>query len=315
MEKTTLSNIQDFIARRFDDVVISGHSVAVRIRREVVGATPKQIRTAIEGISRLNPGKFGGNLNYVDIAGVKCGVVNFQGGKDEMKRVVWIHGGGFSFGSARVYKATAIFIARSLKCEVIIPEYRLSPEHKFPSAIDDIYSVYSEVIKKQGTTFLIGDSAGGNLAACLVGKCISMDTPVPYKLALLSPWMNLSKTSESNLLNSSEFSPFDNLDTVAFSREYIGDMDDKDPLVSPLFASFKGFPPTHVQSSKVEFLYTDSVATVEALTSEGIEVNTHWEAKALHGWHLVPDILPEAKRSMKAVAKFFNEKADSEKAD
>ena len=315
MEKNPLTNIQEFIARRFDAAVISGHSVAVRLRREVVGATPQQIRVAIEGLARLNPGNFAGNLNYIMIAGVKCGVVDFQGVNDKRKRVIWSHGGGFAFGSARVYKATATYLAKALKCEVIIPEYRLSPEHQFPDGVDDLFAVYSEIVKQSGTTFLIGDSAGGNLAACLVARCIATNTQIPAKLALLSPWMDLSKTSDSNLLNSSEFSPFDNLDTVAFSREYIGDMDDKDPLVSPLFASFKGFPPTHVQSSKVEFLYTDSVATVEALTSEEIEVNTHWEAKALHGWHLVPDILPEAKRSMKAVAKFFNEKADSEKAD
>ncbi len=83
-------------------------------------------------------------------------------------------------------------------------------------------------------------------------------------------------------------------------------MSDKDPLVSPLYGSFVGLPTSHVQASKVEFLYTDSVSTVNALKSAGIEVDTHWESKALHAWQLVPDLLPEAKRSMKAVADFFN---------
>ncbi|MDE0722261.1 MAG: hypothetical protein OSB28_03025, partial [Flavobacteriales bacterium] len=86
MEKNPLTNIQEFIASRFDAAVISGHSVAVRLRREVVGATPQQIRVAIEGLARLNPGNFAGNLNYTMIAGVKCGVVDYQGVKDESKR-------------------------------------------------------------------------------------------------------------------------------------------------------------------------------------------------------------------------------------
>ena len=260
---------------------------------------------AIEGLARLNPGNFAGNLNYTMIAGVKCGVVDFQGMRDEKKRVVWSHGGGFSFGSARVYKATATYLAKALKCEVIIPEYRLAPEHKFPDGIDDLFTVYSEIVQQSGTTFLIGDSAGGNLAACLVARCIATNTQIPAKLALLSPWMDLSKTSDSNLLNSSEFSPFDKLDAVAFARDYIGGLSDKDPLVSPLYGSFVGFPTSHVQASKVEFLYTDSVSTVNALKSAGVEVDTHWEPKALHAWQLVPDLLPDAKRSMNAVANFF----------
>lgn len=306
MEKNPLTNIQEYIANRFDAAVISGHSVAVRLRREVVGASPKQIRAAIEGLSRLNPGNFAGNLSYTSISGVKCGVVDFQGVKNDKKRVVWSHGGAFAFGSARVYKATATFLAKAMKCEVIIPEYRLSPEHIFPDAIDDVFAVYSEIAMKPGITFLIGDSAGGNLAACLVSRCIAENIPLPNKLALLSPWMDLSKTSDSNLLNSSEFSPFDNLDAVAFSRDYIGKMSDKDPLVSPLYGSFTGFPTSHVQASKIEFLFTDSVSTVEALELAGVEVETHWEPKSFHAWQLLPDILPEAKRSMKAVADFFN---------
>jgi acetyl esterase/lipase len=306
MENNTLINISDFIARRFDDVVISGHAVAIRLRREIVGVTPHQIRAGVEGLSRLNPGRFGGSLHFEQIAGVNCGVVAFQGIKDENKRVVWIHGGGFSFGSARVYKATAIFLANALKCEVIIPEYKLAPEHPYPAGVDDAFSVFSDIAKKSGVTYLVGDSAGGNVAACVVMKCIKEKRPLPEKLALLSPWMDLSKGSQSNTLNSSEFSPFDKLDTVAFSREYIGDMKDDDPLVSPIFGSFKGFPETHVQGSEIEFLYTDAVNTVEALEKSNVKVTSHWEAKSLHAWHLMPDILPDAKRSMQTLADFFN---------
>jgi acetyl esterase/lipase len=306
MENNTLINISDFIARRFDDVVISGHAVAIRLRREIVGVTPKQIRAGVEGLSRLNPGRFGGSLRFEQIAGVKCGVVTFHGIEDKNKRVVWIHGGGFSFGSARVYKATAIFLASALKCEVIIPEYRLAPEHPYPASVDDAFSVFSEVVKKNGETFLLGDSAGGNVAVCVVMKCIKEKRPLPNKLGLLSPWMDLSKGSESNALNNSEFSPFDNLDTVAFSREYIADMKDDDPLVSPIFGSFIGFPETHVQGSEIEFLYTDAIKTVNALEKANVKVTSHWEAKSLHAWHLMPDILPDAKRSMQTLADFFN---------
>ena len=304
--KSSNSSILNFIGRRFDDVVISGNAVAIRLRRELVGATPQQIRGAIEGMSRLNPGRFGGNLDYKEIEGVRCGVVNFQGITNDKKRILWAHGGAFSFGSARVYKATATFLAKALKCEVIIPEYRLAPEFPYPAAIDDLFKVYSSIKQsEQGELFLVGDSAGGNLASCLVSKLIKEKIQVPDKLALLSPWMDLSKKSKSNIQNSSDFSPFDNLDTVAFSRDYMGTMDDKDPLVSPVFGSFKGFPPTHIQGSHVEFLFLDAESTLKAMEADKVQTTTHWESKALHGWHLLPDILPEAKRSMQEVANFL----------
>ena len=307
MESNTRLNISDFIARRFDDVVISGHAVAIRLRREIVGVTPKQIRVGIEGLSRLNPGRFGGSLSFEDIAGVKCGIATFQGVEDVNKRVVWIHGGGFSFGSARVYKATAIFLANAMKCEVIIPEYRLAPEYPYPAPVDDAFAVFSEVAKRKGKTYLVGDSAGGNLAACVVMRSIKEGNPLPAKLGLLSPWMDLSKSSHSNELNDSEFSPFDNLDAVAFSRAYIGEMKDDDPLVSPLFGSFAGFPETHVQGSEIEFLYSDYIKTVEELKKSDVNFTFHVEPKSLHAWHLMPDILPDAKRSMQILADFFTE--------
>ena len=84
-------------------------------------------------------------------------------------------------------------------------------------------------------------------------------------------------------------------------------MKEDDPLVSPIFGSFEGFPATHIQVSEVEFFYSDSLRTIEELKKSKVNVTSHVEAKSLHAWHLVPDILPDAKRSMQILADFFNE--------
>lgn len=300
MTNTDLSN---YIANRFNDVVVSGHAIAVRLRREVVGATPQQIRNAFEGVSRLNPGHYSGSLEYVELDGVKCGVVKFKERKGP--KVLWIHGGGFSFGSARVYKATAIYLARYYECEVILPDYRLAPENKYPAPFDDCLSVYKNLISGGENVDVIGDSAGGNIAAALVQTCIKSGIQPPRKLALLSPWLDLSMESVSILKNNSDYSPFDKLDALSFSTDYIGDVCAEDPLVSPLRGSFKGFPKTHIQASKDEFLFDDAQLCSEQLKDEGVEYTTHYEEKAIHGWHLVPDFLPEASRSMDKVVEFL----------
>ena len=304
MNRTDLTK---FIATRFDGVVVSGNAVATHLRREFIGISPQQIRLAIEGLSRMNPGSFGGSLRYETIAGVRCGIVNYNRIGKKRDLILWIHGGAFTFGSAKVYRAAAVHLAKSLECEIVIPEYRLSPENIFPAAIDDVLSVYLDLIDSDGYIPVIGDSAGGNLATCLVQKCIKEGMAIPTKLALLSPWIDLSKGSKSNKKNKNDFSPFDHLDTVAFSRDYIGEMNDESPLVSPLFGSFKGFPSTHVQASKSEFLRSDSEELIKTLLKEKVELDTYWEAKAMHGWQLLPDFLPEAKRSLRAVADFLRD--------
>ena len=297
------SDLSNYIANRFNDVVISGHAIAVRLRRDVVGATPQQIRTAIEGVSRLNPGHFSGSLDYDVIGGVKCGIARFK--ERTGPKVLWIHGGAFSFGSARVYKATAIYLARYFTCEVVMPEYRLSPEHKYPMPFEDCLNVYKELTANGDDVILIGDSAGGNIAAHITQTCVAKNIPVPNKLVLLSPWLDLSPNSVSNARNYNEYSPFDRQDTVAFSKDYIGDIDPCDSRVSPLKGSFKGFPETHIQASKVEFLFDDTKLCVDALERDGVKYSTYFEEKAVHGWHIVPDFLPEASRSMNKVVEFL----------
>ena len=302
MANTDLSN---YIANRFNEIVISGHAIAVRLRRDVVGATPQQIRAAFDGVSRLNPGHFRGSMDMEEIGGVKCGVVRFKGVKGP--KVLWIHGGGFSFGSPRVYKATAIYLARYLGCEVILPDYRLAPEHKYPIPIDDCLAVYKELISSGEVIDLVGDSAGGNLATSLTQTCIHEGLQLPRKLALLSPWLDLSINSVANSRNYTEYSPFDKHDTLSFSRDYIGDVPDSDPRVSPLKGSFKGFPETHLQASKVEFLYDDTIQCEKKLNEESVNYSIHLEEKAFHGWHIVPDFLPEASRSMDKLVEFLSE--------
>lgn len=302
MSSTDLST---YINNRFSEIVISGNAIALRLRRDVIGATPQQIRTAVEGVSRLNPGVWGGVLDYEEFGGVRCGVVNFNN-KFE-RSILWVHGGAFAFGSARVYRAVATYLAKRLNAEVIIPEYRLSPENKYPAAFEDVLAAYKSVVENKGKVDVIGDSAGGNMACLLAQKCCSDELELPKSLVLLSPWMDLSEESRSNVLNTTDYSPFDNLDTVAYANEYLdGKVSGKDSAVSPIYGEFKGLPRTHIQASKVEFLYTDTTRAIEKLDAAGVEHTVHFEEKAMHGWHTMPDILPEAARSMKEVVKFLS---------
>lgn len=80
-------------------------------------------------------------------------------------------------------------------------------------------------------------------------------------------------------------------------------------MASPLRGSFEGFPRTYLEGSLVEYLWPDIQLGAEKLDKSGIELHFRQEPKALHGWQLFPDALPEAKRTLQALAEWLEQPA------
>jgi len=83
------------------------------------------------------------------------------------RTVLYLHGGGFSIHAPSVYRRFGRLLAERLQAEVIIPDYRLAPRHRYPAAADDCFAVYGALLaegRKPSGLVVMGDSAGGNLA-------------------------------------------------------------------------------------------------------------------------------------------------------
>jgi acetyl esterase/lipase len=283
----------------------TGHQLSRTVRHDLVDLTPQQIRMVLDNLARLNPGPFGGTFEVREVGGVQLAVVRY--GEVKMPaRILMIHGGGFAFGSSRTHRALAVHLAKATGCEVWIPDYALSPENPFPAGLNDVLSIYERLIIDVGDVIVVGDSAGGNLAMASVQQAIQRGWERPAGLALLSPWLDLRPDSESNRKNEASLSPFDRKDMCTYADFYRGEVDTSDPRISPILGGTEGFPPTHLQFSEVEFLYHDTVALQANLNKSRIPVETHKEPHALHAWQLFPDVLPEARRSLRALAAFVN---------
>lgn len=152
---------------------------------------------------------------------------------------------------------------------------------------------------------LIGDSAGGNLALAAVAQMTADQEGGVEALAgvaLLSPWCDLRTNSASVAINAVAHSPFDHQDAEEYAAQYLGSYDRSSADVSPVLGSYKGWPEMYLEYAEDEFLAPDVVELSRQLRQDRVSFTVRTEPQAVHGWQLLPDFLPESKRSISALA-------------
>lgn len=189
--------------------------------------------------------------------------------------ILHCHGGGYSTGSSMYARTLTSKLAMSTSMDVLCFDYRLAPEHPCPAALEDAMKAWNYLMLLgygARDIILTGDSAGGNLAMALVLKLKEERRLLPRGILLMSPWTDLTSSGES-------FATRAEVDPV-LNREYIDRMiaayaegqDLKDPLVSPLFGDFSGFPPTYIQVGENEILLSDSTRLHQAFVDVNVSV-------------------------------------------
>ena len=288
----------------------SAHRAARVLRRQVAQATPQQLRQALEVAARVNPGPWGGDFHEVQFADWKGAEVTWK--EHRQGTVVWVHGGAFAFGSPRVYRAAAVHLAKHTKCRVLMPAYRLAPEHTYPAAHDDVCRALEAICAEYGDVVVVGDSAGGNLVLSAMARLEESDSgQVVRGVALLSPWCDLRPTARSIVQNAVAHSPFDSEDSMEYSQSYLGGHSPEDPRVSPILnRDDRRLPPVYLEWAEDEFLAPDIVLLHDQLERSGVDLTVRTELEAVHGWQTMPDLLPEAKRSSVALGEWARKQLD-----
>ena len=280
-----------------------------RMMREIrarVEIGPKQVRFYMDKLSILSLPPINCSVRSYDFGGVKVEGVKHRDAEDDLI-LFFIHGGAFAFGSARTHRAAAAFLSKHTKARVYLPEYRTTPEYHYPCPLEDCIKSYSAIVEKYPNKKIIavGDSAGGNLCAALTVYCRDNQLPLPYKLVLMSPWLDLTPESASIQKNNDSESIFDTKDLMDYAEYYLAGKSAKDPLVSPYYANVQDFPPTFIQVASNELLYADSLGFAEKLQAEGVACELDVEENLFHSWQLLSDYLPAARRSLENVSKFI----------
>ena len=155
----------------------------------------------------------------------------------------------------------------------------------------------------EGPLDIVGDSAGGNLALSWALRRQNGD-----RLALLSPWVDLRVNGASSSNNVADHSAFDRDDLREYASLYLGGEAPTNPACSPVLAdraSFAALGEVYIECAANELLNADAQLLASRMREAGVSLTTHEEARAHHGWQLLPDILPEAKQSAERLGQFL----------
>ncbi len=265
--------------------------------------------------SRREPTIEGVRLLQVRIDEIPCEWVVAPGADPDL-RLLYLHGGGFVSGSGGFYLALAAHLSAAAKCAVLLPDYRLAPEHRFPAGLEDCLRAHGWLTangpagpKPAKATFIAGDSAGGNLTLAVLLALRDRRQPLPAAGIALSPTTDLTLASQS--LQTVD-DPIISASTMPVFRDhYLGKADPGNPLASPVFGDYHGLPPLLVQVGEHEMLRDDSVRVANKARADGIPVKLEVWPGMFHVFQSHEPLLPEAREAIDHAADFMRSAARS----
>ncbi|MEI4470760.1 alpha/beta hydrolase fold domain-containing protein [Frigidibacter sp. MR17.24] len=260
-------------------------ALAAHIRAHPVEGSPARRRAAFLALSCGGPAG-----RDEAIGGVRCVRHGPEGGVP----VLWLHGGGLVFGSPESHAAGAARLAALTGRPVILPDYRLAPDHPWPAPLDDTLAVIDALAPGID---LAGDSAGGLLALCA-----ALARPGRIgRLALISPNTDRSGQSLTRAANSPRDLMNDDATDAALARLAFGGA--PPATARPLEADLSALPPVWITASTDEVLADDALLLIRALGLARVPVTAEIRAIPSHMWTLWPEATPEAQATYASLAR------------
>lgn len=219
---------------------------------------------------------------------------------------IWLHGGGYVFGSPETHARVQDRFAEALGYPVLGLRYRLAPEHVWPAQLEDVTAAVHALQERGLKVLLAGDSAGGHLAINAALECAQSNKEVAG-LALFSPNTDRSGLNTTRAVND-EHDPIvgDAFDTkLAHMCFPPTAWQNHHPQVSPVLADLSVLPRTHIEVGGRELLRDDSILLFAMARRAGADVSLHETPEAFHMWQVWVPWLSEGAKSLDRAAEPF----------
>jgi epsilon-lactone hydrolase len=296
------------LLRNVDEAVSAARSVGgellARIARhwesfaEVSPADLQQLRIAYEGLhAQFEPPPDIG-VRSVNAGGVPGLLLMPQ--RDDPGTLLYLHGGGHVAGSAFGYRPLAGALAEQAGTGVVVPDYRLAPEHPFPAAVEDAVRAYRWMLERGASRVVVaGDSSGCSLVLSLLLSLRQQGLPRPAGAVLFCPWVDLSGATR-------DYRPPRALDEIrrATAGLYLAGHPADDPLVNPLAADLTGLPPMLIQAATGDPLLDEARALADHAQHCGVDARFELFGVDTHDFHIFWSFLPEAAQALQQAGRF-----------
>ncbi|MDP9793116.1 acetyl esterase [Catenuloplanes nepalensis] len=223
--------------------------------------------------------------------------------------IVNFHGGGWVVGSLDTADWLCSNVAAAVGAVVVSVDYRLAPTHRFPAAAEDCYAALADVTGRAAEfgadprrLAVMGDSAGGNLAAVTTLMARDRSGPAIAFQALIYPATDLTGSSPS-IDENADAPILTRSDVVTYRDHYLGDADPKQPYASPLFAAdHRGLPRAVIQVAEHDPIRDDGLRYADALRAAGVAVRSTTYAGMPHGFLAFPKLCRGAPQALAEIS-------------
>jgi epsilon-lactone hydrolase len=230
---------------------------------------------------------------------------------DPGRVVLYLHGGGYVFGSILSHRHLVAEIGRASGSRTLAIDYRLSPENPFPAAVDDALASYRFLLE-QGIEprhiALVGDSAGGGLVVSTLVAIKEADLPQPACGWVISPWVDMEASGET-FASRADADPMVKREIILnFAQAYLNGVDPRTPFASPIYADLRGIAPLLIHVGASEVLLDDSLRLARMAGAADVSVRLEIWPEMIHIWHAFHRILGDGRKAVLAGGKFVQEK-------
>ncbi|MBO0752463.1 MAG: alpha/beta hydrolase, partial [Bradyrhizobiaceae bacterium] len=224
--------------------------------------------------------------------------------------LVHVHGGGYVYNPGEAGTPEGVMMAAYGGFKVVSIDYRMPPDFPYPAAIDDAIAVWREVVKTTDPRrmAIFGTSTGGGMTLAMILRAKAENLPLPAAIAPATPWSDLTETGDTYKTN-------EWLDNVLVSyngylaraaKLYANGHDLKEPLLSPIYGDFTGFPPAILTSGTRDLFLSLTVLTHRKLRRAGIEAELQVYEGMSHAQFNFDADAPETKEVFGEIALFFD---------
>ncbi len=247
-----------------------------RIALHPIEGSPTSMRASFEALADLSVDLRGCRMERLNSADLPIDVIRPPRCVEGV-RIVYLHGGGYVFGSARSHRRLAIELAVSSGCELWLPDYPLAPEHGWPQQRSAVAKLVRAAIAGDdgiGDTRIVlgGDSAGGHLALATLLAGEPGSTAI-LGVVLFSPnTLRDYSLTRTRLDNAAVDAMNDPEQDDALVRMALGDYDPADPELTLVNGRLDALPPLYLDVGGSEILLDDSLVFARAAALAGVRV-------------------------------------------